>query len=119
MEDNIEFTCPNCSASLGLDEVGDLELKAYPQSKPGQRTGLGGLQTIEADPGWQERAYHFNNVEKLAKHQMQEPSNAGADPKKKRTKRAAVRMTPELQIALDKDLSAKNIKLNLTESEND
>lgn len=117
MEDDIEFTCPNCAAKLGLDEVGDLELVNLPPARPGERRGLGGLQTIEADPGWQERSYHFNNGEKIQTQQMVEPGIAGAKPKRRRKKQPAAEMTPELQEAIDKDLSAKNLKLNLNEND--
>jgi len=118
MEDDIEFTCPNCAAKLGLDEVGDLELVNLPPARPGERRGIGGLQTVEADPGWQERAYHFNNGEKIQNHQMEQLGQAGAPkPKRRRKKQPAAEMTPEIQEAIDKDLSAKNIKLNLNEND--
>ena len=117
MEDDIEFTCPNCAAALGLDSVGDLELLSYPPAKPGERRGIGGLQTVEADPGWQERAYHFNNGEKIQNHQMEQLGQAGSPkPKRRRKKEPAAQMTEELQEALDNDLSKRQIKLKTTDT---
>ena len=132
MEDDIQFTCPNCAAPLGLDSVGDLELLAYPTAKPGERRGLGGLQTIEAsgNPNWIQESYFFNDGSKINNASLEPPGVAGkpranetvvdlsitpSSSTKRRRKKKTVEMTPDMQQAIDKDLSDKNIKLNLSD----
>lgn len=100
MED-IELTCPCCSALLGVDDSGDLFLLEEPPLEPGVSRGIGGLTVVDADPRWRERNYLFNQEAKDTEHMTEFgfPSS---------TKSAA--LDPLVEAAADKDLKQKGIK---------
>jgi hypothetical protein len=66
-EEEILLTCPCCSASLRIDETGDLE-EVERHLDEDERVGIRGLTVVEANPGWELRAYN-NNQQQGGKYQ--------------------------------------------------
>lgn len=100
MED-IELTCPCCSALLGVDETGDLVLLEEPALEPGVSRGIGGLTVVDADPRWRQQNYRFNQQGHEPEHMIDFgfPSFAAPSP-----------LDPLVEAAADKDLKQKGIK---------
>ena len=100
MED-IELTCPCCSALLGVDDTGDLFLLEEPALEPGISRGIGGLTVVDADPRWREQNYGFNQ-------QAQPPENMIEFGFPSSTKPAD--LDPLVEEAAEKDLKQKGFK---------
>jgi hypothetical protein len=100
MED-IELTCPCCSALLGVDDTGDLFLLEEPPLEPGVSRGIGGLTVVDADPRWREQNYGFNQQGKEPEHLIEFgfPNISAPAP-----------LDPLVEAAADKDLKQKGIK---------
>ena len=118
-EEPIYLTCPCCSSELTIDNAGELEAVVnaleVADREAGINRGLGGLRVAEASPGWQTRAYFHNDGTRLQQHQLQPPTIAGARNQALAIQSEPVVMDDKLEAALDKDLSQRNIKLNITE----
>ena len=100
MED-IELTCPCCSALLGVDDAGDLVLLEEPELEPGMSRGIGGLTVVDADPRWREQNYSFNQQAQPPEHMIEFgfPSTT-----------TAADLDPLVEAAAENDLKQKGFK---------
>ena len=101
MMEDIELTCPCCSALLGVDDTGDLFLLEEPPLEPGMSRGIGGLTVVDADPRWREQNYSFNQQGKEPEHMIEFgfPSQTAPAP-----------LDPLVEAAAENDLKQKGLK---------
>ena len=100
MED-IELTCPCCSALLGVDDTGDLFLLEEPPLEPGVSRGIGGLTVVDADPRWRQQNYQFNQQGQAPDHMIEFSFPSPSKP---------ADLDPLVEDAAEKDLKQKGFK---------
>ena len=105
------FNCPCCSATLGLDDVGDLY--AITDTREGNK-GIGSIRVHEASGNdWKQRQYIEREPKKYQPPISMIAGVAGKQPEARVTdKSATIEADPELLQASDKDWNEKNIKPN-------
>ena len=99
--DDIELTCPCCSALLGIDECGDLFPIKHAETDPCISRGLGGLTVVHADPRWKETNYAFNQQGHDTNNLIEFGFPVLADP---------APLDPLVEAEADNDLKNKGIK---------
>jgi hypothetical protein len=68
--DDIILTCPCCSATLRVDDAGELEVVA--ELAANERKAATGLVVEEATPGWQLQNYFFNSQREKVKYRPEQ-----------------------------------------------
>lgn len=99
--DDIELTCPCCSAVLGVDDSGDLFLLEEPPLEPGVSRGIGGLTVVDADPRWRQQNYSFNQQAQPPEHMTEFGFPSPTKP---------ADLDPLVEDAAEKDLKQKGFK---------
>ena len=101
--DELLFTCPCCSSTLGLDDAGDLY--AIEDTREGN-AGIRGIRVTEAAGNdWKQRQYMEREPKKYQPPISMIAGVAGKQPE-------PIEADPELIKASDKDWQDKNIKTN-------
>ena len=101
MTEDLELTCPCCSALLGVDDTGDLFLLEEPPLEPGMSRGIGGLTVVDADPRWREKNYRFNQQGQDHEHLIEFGFPSPTKP---------ADLDPLVEAAAEKDLIQKGLK---------
>jgi hypothetical protein len=68
--DDIILTCPCCSATLRVDDAGELEVVA--ELAANERKAATGLVVEEATPNWQLQNYFFNSQREKVKYRPEQ-----------------------------------------------
>jgi hypothetical protein len=99
-EDEILLTCPCCSSQLRIDDVGELEVVER-HYEEGEHAGIRGVTTVEANPGWKQYNYNYNQQQsgkyKAPEHMILGKAGAAVEP------------DPEIEAVNNADLRKRNL----------
>ena len=109
MEDDLSITCPCCSAEIYFDQTGEpyADQPELAELAPNEFRGLAGLVSVDATAQWRKQDYQFNQQGLV----LDAPtSTAHAEEEEQINEIELPTSDPELEKAIQTDLSKRNIK---------
>ena len=112
MEEDLSFECPHCHGLIDFDETGE-PCAVDAELAENQHRGINGVVSIDATPGWRSKEYRFNQ------QGLDQPQQevAPAPPIEQEPIEDFVH-DAALQDVIDNDLSYRNLKLKLSNENN-